>query len=109
MTKNTFYILGTIICLIIAVVSFFTIDALHSHTTYIRNVQDFQKLVHGVGLGATTKPAWGYINFDPRIEPRCTCIEWPIPGGYCYSPDHSGTVSFISDTIETGVLIDILK
>lgn len=56
--------------------------------------EDFQKLVYGVGMGASKTPAWCYINFDARIEPVCTCIEWPIPGGYCYCPDHSGTVSF---------------
>ena len=42
--------------------------------------KNFQHVVHGSGLGATTKPTWCYINFDPRIDPLCPCIEWPIPG-----------------------------
>ncbi|MBM4054968.1 MAG: hypothetical protein FJ264_09945 [Planctomycetes bacterium] len=109
MTKNALFLLSTIAFLIIAVVSCLTIDFLSAHRTNTRNEKDFQKLLYGVGIGATTKPSWCYINFDPRIDSRCTYIEWPIPGGYCYCPDHTGTVSFISDTIEMGVKIDILK
>jgi hypothetical protein len=74
-----------------------------------KNEQDFQKLAHGLGIGATTVPAWCYINFDPRRDARCTCIEWPIPGGYCYCPDHTGTVSFISGKVDMGAEIRISK
>lgn len=70
---------------------------------------NFQRIVHGVGIGATTKPTWCYINFDPRIDPRCPCIEWPIPGGFCYCPDHTGTVSYIAGNVEMGVAIEIIK
>lgn len=69
----------------------------------------FQKLVHSVGLAATAKPAWCYINFDPRVDPRCSCTEWPIPGGYCFCPDHTGTVSYITSNVETGVLVEIVR
>ncbi|HHT9126907.1 MAG TPA: hypothetical protein ACFYD6_13985 [Candidatus Brocadiia bacterium] len=70
-------------------------------------VEDFQQLVCGVGMGASKTPTWCYINFDERIEPVCTCIEWPIPGGYCYCPDHSGTVSFFKGDAKNGALIEI--
>jgi hypothetical protein len=70
---------------------------------------NFQQIVHGVGLGATAKPVWCYINFDPRIDPRCPCIEWPIPGGYCYCPDHAGTVSSMEGNMAMGVAIEIVK
>ncbi len=46
----------------------------------------------GLGLGATVCPRWCFVNFDPRIE-HCTCAEQPVPGGYCYCPEHTGTVS----------------
>ena len=70
---------------------------------------NFQQLVHSVGLGATTKPTWCYINFDPRIDPSCSCFEWPIPGGYCYCPDHTGTVSYMSSKVEMGASIEIVR
>ncbi|MGR3310029.1 MAG: hypothetical protein ACUZ77_04575 [Candidatus Brocadiales bacterium] len=73
----------------------------------LRVLEDFQQLVHGLGMGASKTPAWCYINFDERIEPVCTCIEWPIPGGYCYCPDHSGTVSFFKGDARAGVLVEI--
>jgi len=73
---------------------------------YVGIDSNFQQLVHGVGLGATAKPTWCYINFDPRVDPRCSCFEWPIPGGYCYCPDHTGTVSYISSKVEMGASIE---
>ena len=53
----------------------------------------FQRMAGGLGLGATVRPRWCFVNFDPRIE-HCTCMEQPLPGGYCYCPEHTGTVSF---------------
>ena len=76
---------------------------------YVGVDNNFQQLVHGVGLGATTKPTWCYINFDPRVDPRCSCLEWPIPGGYCYCPDHTGTVSYITSNAEMGVSVEIVR
>jgi len=55
----------------------------------------FQHAAGGLGMGATVCPRWCFVNFDPRIE-RCTCMEQPLAGGYCYCPEHSGTVSFFS-------------
>jgi hypothetical protein len=54
---------------------------------------EFQRMAGGLGLGATVRPRWCFVNFDPRVE-RCTCAEQPLPGGYCYCPEHTGTVSF---------------
>lgn len=94
-------ILAVVICL-----------AAESSNVVKKNVtveKNFQQVVHGLGFGATTKPTWCYINFDPRIDPRCPCIEWPIPGGYCYCPDHTGTVSYIAGNMEMGVAIEIVR
>ncbi len=57
--------------------------------------RQFQRMAGGLGLGATVCPRWCFVNFDPRLE-HCTCTEQPLPGGYCYCPDHSGTVSFFA-------------
>ncbi len=60
-------------------------------------VRTFQRMAGGLGLGASVRPRWCFVNFDPRIE-RCTCAEQPLAGGYCYCPEHTGTVSFFGRT-----------
>lgn len=70
-------------------------------------VEGFQQLVYGLGMGASKTPTWCYINYDSRIEPVCTCIEWPVPGGYCYCPDHSGTISFFEDDAASACIFEI--
>ncbi len=59
------------------------------------HARQFQRMAGGLGLGATVCPRWCLVNFDPRIE-HCTCAEQPLPGGYCYCPEHTGTVSFFA-------------
>jgi hypothetical protein len=59
----------------------------------LETVRKFERMAGGLGLGATVRPRWCFVNFDPRIE-HCTCAEQPVPGGYCYCPEHTGTVSF---------------
>lgn len=58
-----------------------------------QTARQFQRMAGGLGLGATVRPRWCFVNFDPRLE-HCTCAEQPLPGGYCYCPEHTGTVSF---------------
>ena len=109
MNKKTFTILGIVMSLVIAVIAYLSVECLYAEKVQNKNEMNFQQLVHGMGLGATVKPTWCYINFDPRIDPRCPCIEWPIPGGYCYCPDHTGTVTYISGNIEMGAAIEIIR
>jgi DNA-binding transcriptional LysR family regulator len=45
------------------------------------------------GLGATIVPRWTLGNFDPRLEGGCRGDDWPVPGGYCYAPDHTTTLT----------------
>lgn len=101
--------LSVILSLLIAVTIYLTSESLTKGETRINIESNFQQVVHSVGIGASTKPTWCYINFDPRIDPRCPCIEWPIPGGYCYCPDHTGTVSFMAGNMEMGVVIEIIR
>lgn len=93
----------------ITVATYLYAESLSIRRTHHTIKNSFQQVVHGVGLGATAKPTWCYINFDPRVDPRCACIEWPIPGGFCYCPDHTGTVSYITGNMEMGVAIEIMK
>jgi hypothetical protein len=109
MNKKPHIFLSILLCLVIAVVIYLSTESSVSGKTKNKIENNFQQVVHGVGIGATTKPTWCYINFDPRIDPRCPCIEWPIPGGYCYCPDHTGTVTYISGNIEMGASIEIIR
>ena len=109
MSRKSFLLLCVLLSLILAVIAYLTTESLNVKKTLISTENNFQQVVHSVGIGDTTKPTWCYINFDPRTDPRCPCIEWPIPGGYCYCPDHTGTVSYISGNLEMGVAIEIIR
>jgi hypothetical protein len=65
----------------------------------------FQRMVGGVGMGAISTPIWNFINFDPRIQPVDDSITWPIPGGYSYGPDRTGTVSYFEEVPVNQLLI----
>lgn len=109
MNQKSFILLGILLSLVLVVVIYVVTESLYTVSEDGSKETSFQQVVHGVGLGATTKPTWCYINFDPRVDPRCPCIEWPIPGGYCYCPDHTGTVSYIAGNMEMGVAIEIVR
>lgn len=53
----------------------------------------FQRYLSGFGLGATINPAWGFFNYDPRVDHVDETQLWPVPGGYGYSPDRGISVS----------------
>lgn len=109
MSRRPPILLGILLCLIITVAVCLYAESLHVQKNDHTTEKSFQHIVHSIGLGATAKPTWCYINFDPRVDPRCPCIEWPIPGGFCYCPDHTGTVSYIAGNVEMGVAIEIMK
>ncbi len=109
MKKKPYCFLIVILCLILTVATYLAAESLDLRGTHISDKDNYQQLVHGVGLGATTKPTWCYINFDPRVDPRCPCMEWPIAGGYCYCPDHTGSVSYMANAVDMGVSIEIIR
>jgi hypothetical protein len=110
MNRKPLLLLIVLLCLVLTVVIYVSAESSNTgEKTHHNKMNNFQQIVHGVGLGATTKPAWCYINFDPRIDPRCTCIEWPVPGGFCYCPDHTGTVSYTAGSVEMGAAIEIIR
>lgn len=46
-----------------------------------------QQVFLGFGLGAAVRGDWGFAGFDPRIDGERETDLWPVPGGYCYSPE----------------------
>jgi hypothetical protein len=61
------------------------------------NIRVFQKAVGGLGMGAIATPIWQFINYDARIFSVDDSITWPVPGGYSYGPDRTGTVSYFEE------------
>ncbi|MGD8228122.1 MAG: hypothetical protein PVH82_06910 [Desulfobacteraceae bacterium] len=61
------------------------------------NIRVFQKAVGGLGMGAIATPIWQFINYDTRIFSVDDSITWPVPGGYSYGPDRTGTVSYFEE------------
>lgn len=81
--------------LLVATAAVLTVDRFGFSHRNRAPARQFQRMAGGLGLGASVCPRWCFINFDPRLE-HCTCMEQPLPGGYCYCPEHTDTVSFFS-------------
>lgn len=63
-------------------------------------IRAFQRACGGLGMGAIATPIWQYINYDPRALSVDDSITWPVPGGYSYGPDRTGTVSYFEEVPE---------
>lgn len=57
----------------------------------------FQRACGGLGMGAIATPIWQFINYDARSLSVDDSITWPVPGGYSYGPDRTGTVSYFEE------------
>jgi hypothetical protein len=55
-----------------------------------RGVQDFQRLVGGIGFGPTLGLDGCEFGYDPRLCPGCSQDGSPIPGGMLFCPHHAG-------------------
>jgi hypothetical protein len=62
-----------------------------------QHIETFQKATGGLGIGAIATPIWQFINYDVRIFSVDDSILWPVPGGYSYGPDRTGTVSYFEE------------
>lgn len=60
-------------------------------------IRSFQRACGGLGMGAIATPIWQFINYDSRILSVDDSITWPVPGGYSYGPDRTGTVSYFEE------------
>jgi hypothetical protein len=61
------------------------------------DMRTFQRATGGLGMGAIATPLWQFINYDPRILSVDDSITWPVPGGYSFGPDRTGTVSYFEE------------
>ncbi len=57
----------------------------------------FQRACGGLGMGAIATPMWQFMNYDARALSVDDSITWPIPGGYSYGPDRTGTVTYFEE------------
>lgn len=64
------------------------------------SIRVFQQACGGLGMGAIATPIWQFINYDARTLPVDDSITWPVPGGYSYGPDRTGTVSYFEEVPE---------
>jgi hypothetical protein len=51
---------------------------------------EFQSLVGGLGFGSSVDLAQCVFSFDPRLQPNCSHLLGPIPGGSYLCPKHMG-------------------
>jgi len=90
-------------CLLTFVIAAVAAVGLDSHSWGTRGLEPsrtFQKAVGGLGMGAIAAPIWQFINYDPRIMSVDDSITWPVPGGYSFGPDRTGTISSFQETPE---------
>jgi hypothetical protein len=65
------------------------------------NARVFQRATGGLGMGAIAGPIWQFINYDARVLSVDDSITWPVPGGYSYGPDRTGTVTYFEEVPES--------
>ena len=54
--------------------------------------RDFQELVGGLGFGPAVDLSGCGFAFDPRLDPRCSEDQGPIPAGSFFCPYHTCSV-----------------
>lgn len=54
---------------------------------------EFQRLVGGLGFGASVDISHCCFCFDPRLRGVCSYWEGPIPGGFFLCAEHLGRVT----------------
>ena len=57
----------------------------------------WQRRIGGIGMGSVLTPAWNFRDYDPRLQPVAKDTLYPVPGGYGYSPDRLGMVTWFID------------
>jgi len=93
MEKGVSGLLACIMFLVATVVIVLSLENGNKQTAKQAARQSFQTALGGVGMGATTVPAWNFGDYDPRLQPGAYDRLYPIPGGYSYSPDRLTMVS----------------
>ena len=97
MEKGVTTLLAGIIFLGVTIAIVLSLESGDRKTEMQQARQSFQAGIGGMGMGATTVPAWNFGDFDPRLQPGSYDRLYPIPGGYSYSPDRLTMVSSFQD------------
>jgi hypothetical protein len=87
-------LIAFIFILLVMTVIVILIDRHSLRTSEVDKARAFQRYVHGIGLGASASPEWGFIDYDMRIDSVDDTNLWPMPGGYSYSPERLSVFGF---------------
>ena len=90
-------VLAALIVLVLATVTAVSLDLHAWRGKRADDIRAFQTALGGLGMGSIATPIWQFINYDARICPVDDSITWPVPGGYSYGPDRTGTVSYFEE------------
>ena len=63
-------------------------------------VEEFQRLVRGLGFGPATDLSRCEFSFDPRLSGNCSQDLGPIPGGVYFCPHHACSIMFYRQPID---------
>jgi len=86
-------LLMAIAALAIAAIAVIVVDASPERADQKRS-GEFQRLVGGLGFGPSLDLSRCAFSFDPRIESDCHWNTSPIPGGYCFCPQHASSIFY---------------
>ena len=81
-----------IVVLSVAAAAVITVDVYSWRGRRADDMRTFQRATGGLGMGAIATPLWQFINYDARIVSVDDSMTWPVPGGYSYGPDRTGSV-----------------
>lgn len=97
MEKRARRLLYCLMVLMFAAAFAMVVEPLGRQNSQTENIRIFQRAVGGLGMGAIATPIWQFINYDVRILSVDDSMTWPVPGGYSYGPDRTGTVSWFQE------------
>jgi hypothetical protein len=100
MERRSRLVLISVILLVVLTAAAIALDMKAWQGSRAEDVKVFQRAAGGLGLGAIAAPIWQFINYDARLFSVDDSITWPIPGGYSYGPDRTGTVSYFEEMTE---------
>lgn len=100
MERRSRLVLISVILMVVTTAAAITLDIQAWRGRRAEDIRVFQRATGGLGMGAIATPMWQFINYDARIFSVDDSITWPIPGGYSYGPDRTGTVSYFEEITE---------
>jgi hypothetical protein len=86
--------------LVVAAAAVIAVDVSSWRGRKAEDMRTFQRATGGVGMGAIATPVWQFVNYDARIVIVDDSMMWPVPGGYSFGPDRTGSVTYFEETPE---------